>query len=53
MLITTAGAWALTWAMDQTSPIYERCVKCKVEYRWPHLCRKHGLCGLCHEGVPF
>lgn len=31
--------------------MWERCVKCQEEYLYPHLCRKHMLCGLCHPPV--
>ena len=32
-------------------PKWERCVECGREYAYPHLCREHGLCGLCHPPV--
>lgn len=32
-------------------PVWERCVGCGREYRYPHLCRTHGLCGLCHPAI--
>lgn len=28
--------------------LWERCANCRREYRYPHLCREHMLCGLCH-----
>ncbi|HEX7173506.1 MAG TPA: hypothetical protein VF365_12980 [Candidatus Limnocylindria bacterium] len=28
--------------------LWERCTECKQQYRYPHLCREHMLCGLCH-----
>jgi len=28
--------------------VWERCEGCGHEYRYPHLCRAHHLCGLCH-----
>lgn len=35
-------------------PIWELCTgPCGREYRYPYLCRKHMLCGICHEGVPL
>jgi hypothetical protein len=27
---------------------FERCVNCRREYLYPHICRTHSLCGLCH-----
>jgi hypothetical protein len=31
------------------SPFWERCEgSCGQEYAYPHLCREHMLCGLCH-----
>jgi hypothetical protein len=52
VLITAEGAWALSMAADATSPIWERCEGgCGREYRFPHLCRTHRLCGLCHPPV--
>lgn len=30
---------------------WERCEGCGREYRYPHLCRKHRLCGLCHPPI--
>lgn len=34
--------------------VWERCTgSCGREYRYPYLCRKHMLCGDCHEGVPL
>jgi hypothetical protein len=28
--------------------LWERCTGCNRDYRHPHLCREHRLCGLCH-----
>jgi hypothetical protein len=34
--------------------VWEKCTgTCGREYRYPYLCRKHMLCGECHEGVPL
>lgn len=30
---------------------WERCAGCEKDYRFPHLCREHLLCGLCHPPV--
>lgn len=30
---------------------WETCAACGREYLYPHLCRKHRLCGLCHPAV--
>ena len=27
---------------------WETCVECGWEFAYPHLCRKHMLCGMCH-----
>jgi hypothetical protein len=36
----------------ETQPVWERCTSCGIDYRYPHLCRESGLCGICHpEGV--
>lgn len=34
-----------------TTVIWEKCRQCGKEYRYPHLCREHMLCGLCHPPV--
>lgn len=31
--------------------VWERCEGCGHEYRYPHLCRTHRLCGLCHPPI--
>jgi hypothetical protein len=31
---------------------YETCTGCSNEFAYPHLCRQHMLCGVCHQGVP-
>jgi hypothetical protein len=31
---------------------WERCTGCGNEFAYPHLCRQHMLCGICHQGVP-
>lgn len=31
--------------------LWERCTNCGKDYRYPHLCREHYLCGLCHPLV--
>lgn len=32
---------------------WERCAgPCGREYQYPHLCRTHMLCGICHQEVP-
>jgi len=31
--------------------IWERCSGCEQQYRYPHMCREHMLCGLCHPPV--
>lgn len=28
--------------------LWETCADCGREYRYPHLCREHMLCGTCH-----
>jgi hypothetical protein len=28
--------------------IWERCTGCGQEFAFPHLCREHQLCGICH-----
>lgn len=28
--------------------LWETCTSCGKDYRYPHLCREHLLCGLCH-----
>lgn len=33
-------------------PTWETCTGCGNEYRYPHLCRAHMLCGICHQDVP-
>jgi hypothetical protein len=34
---------------DDAEPVWERCAgPCGREYLYPHLCRRHMLCGLCH-----
>lgn len=39
---------------EQEQVIWELCTgPCGREYRYPYLCRKHMLCGICHEGVPL
>lgn len=35
----------------QPLPTWETCVNCRREYLYPHLCRTHMLCGLCHPEV--
>lgn len=32
--------------------LWERCTACGKDYREPHLCREHQLCGLCHPPPP-
>jgi hypothetical protein len=32
--------------------IPETCTGCGRVYAWPHLCREHRLCGLCHPPIP-
>lgn len=31
-----------------SSVLWETCTGCGREYAWPHLCRAHLLCGICH-----
>lgn len=31
---------------------WEPCVRCGKEFAYPHLCRTHMLCGICHQEVP-
>lgn len=31
--------------------MWEKCEGCGREYQYPHLCRQHHLCGLCHPPV--
>lgn len=34
------------------TPVWERCAgPCGREFAHPHLCRKHMLCGICHQEV--
>jgi hypothetical protein len=44
----------LTWVFvhdPSAEPVWERCQgPCGREYAYPHLCRAHMLCGLCHPG---
>lgn len=42
-----AEGFSYTPVVDHTG-VYERCVQCRREYRYPHVCREHHLCGLCH-----
>lgn len=42
MVVALARSLASCW---------ERCASCAREYRYPHLCREHMLCGLCHGGA--
>jgi hypothetical protein len=36
----------------RAEPVWERCTgPCGREYAYPHLCREHMLCGLCHPPV--
>lgn len=48
MIITTEGAWKVSVMIDAVCPIWEECEQCHQEFRFPHLCRTHRLCGLCH-----
>lgn len=36
---------------EQGDPVWEACVSCRREYRYPHCCREHMLCGFCHDDV--
>lgn len=37
---------------EGSDAVWERCTgPCGREYRFPHLCREHLLCGLCHPSV--
>ena len=55
-----AGAEVAVWATGQLQhlnrpdePAWERCTgPCGREYAYPHLCREHMLCGLCHPSAP-
>lgn len=38
----------VTWPVEE---VWERCEGCGREYRFPHLCRRHHLCGLCHPPI--
>ena len=31
--------------------LWETCVECGDDYAWPHLCRTHLLCGICHPAT--
>lgn len=33
---------------DVHGSAFERCRQCGQEYLYPHLCRTHMLCGMCH-----
>lgn len=37
-----------TIALDLSVPRWETCQGCERQYRFPHLCREHLLCGSCH-----
>jgi hypothetical protein len=39
----------LEWFAPDT--VWEICAECGREFLYPHLCREHSLCGLCHP--PF
>jgi hypothetical protein len=34
------------------APVWELCTGCGWEFQYPHLCREHMLCGICHQEVP-
>jgi len=51
-LLRTPGADRQKWQRLETIRDFlnwERCTSCRREYRHPHLCREHMLCGLCHH----
>lgn len=31
--------------------IWEICLQCQREFMYPHLCRTHMLCGMCHPDM--
>ena len=31
---------------------WETCIKCGDEFRYGHICREHGICGVCHPPAP-
>jgi hypothetical protein len=39
-------------ADDDPDAVWEACEACGRWYRYPHLCRAHRLCGLCHPPIP-
>lgn len=52
--LRAAGADRQNWAhLDAIRDLllWERCTSCGREYRHPHLCRTHMLCGPCHPPV--
>jgi uncharacterized protein (DUF983 family) len=35
----------------QADLVWEECRNCGREYLFPHLCRTHRLCGVCHPDL--
>lgn len=49
--MTDASHIADSGPVIEPDVVWERCEGCGYEYRYPHLCRTHMLCGLCHPPI--
>lgn len=53
--LSLLSAYVLTNALGYPVPAddetFEACAGCSVEYRKPHLCQDHKLCGFCHPPI--